>query len=106
MRFKTKTDHNLRKSETSTVGEAFQEMLKAYRLKNRFTATQIVHSWTKLMGPPIGNRTEKVRLKDKTLFVTLNSAPLKHELSLSKFKIIEIFNREFGEDTIEEVVFL
>jgi predicted nucleic acid-binding Zn ribbon protein len=106
MSYKPKAyDHLNRKSDTSTVGEALQEMYKAYRLDGRFKSSQVVNSWERLMGKPIASRTEKIFLNNKKLYIKLTSAPLKQELSMSKQKIVEIFNREFGEGTIEEIVF-
>ncbi len=95
-----------RKSNLSTVSESIQELLKTYRIERKFDATQLTSSWEKLMGAPIAKRTNKLFVKDRTLFVELNSAALKHELSLSKSKIMGIFEEEFGRKLIDEIVFL
>ena len=58
------------------------------------------------MGAPIAKRTNKLFVKNRTLFVELNSAALKHELSLSKSKIMSIFEEEFGRKLIDDIVFL
>jgi predicted nucleic acid-binding Zn ribbon protein len=97
---------NKRSDNTYAIGDAIQELLDAYRLNDRFTAAQVVTSWEKLMGAPIARRTSKVFLKDKTLFVELNSAPLKHELNAGKSKVLSLICREFGQDAVKEIVFL
>lgn len=97
---------NLRTAETSTVKSAVQDLLNRYKINDKFTATQIISSWGRIMGEPIAKRTDKVYIKDKKLFVKLNSAPLKNELSLSRQKVKALFLREFGEDALEEVIFL
>jgi len=95
-----------RKSNLSTVSESIQELLKAYRIERKFDATQLTSSWEKLMGEPIAKRTNKLFVKNRTLFVELNSAALKHELNLSKSKIMTIFEEEFGRKLIDDIVFL
>ena len=106
MNFKKNPYKNLRTAETSTVKSAIHELLNTYKIKDKFTATQITASWGTLMGEPIARRTEKIYMKDKKLFVKLNSAPLKNELSLSKQKVISLFEKEFGEGAVQDIVFL
>jgi predicted nucleic acid-binding Zn ribbon protein len=95
-----------RKSQTSPLKEAIQEMLEFYKIKNRFDEKQVVAFWSKLMGAPIANRTSKIFIKDKTLYVELTSAPLKNELNMSKTKILQLIEKEYGQGIINGVVIL
>ena len=95
-----------RKSNLSTVGESFNDLLEAYRIQNKFDATRLTSSWERLMGSPIAKRTKRVFVKDRKLFVELSSAPLKHELTLSKRMILDIFDREFGQNLLDDIVFI
>ncbi|MEO1051506.1 MAG: DUF721 domain-containing protein [Bacteroidota bacterium] len=97
---------NPRKSDTSQIGDAIGDLLKSYNLKSKFDETQLVSSWQDLMGKPIALKTKKIFIKDKVLFVEITSAPLKHELNMSKSKIKEILQREFGQDIIAEVIIM
>ena len=106
MNYRKNDPTNQRKSNTSTIGEAIRDLLNIYRLQGRFDETQLIDSWERLMGRSIASRTTKLFIKDKKLFVQVNSAPLKNELSLSKPKIIEIFEKEIGKDIIRQVVLL
>ncbi|MCR9250632.1 MAG: DUF721 domain-containing protein [bacterium] len=94
-----------RKSDTSTVKEAIESMLDSFRLKSKFQQTQLINSWSKIMGEPIARRTSNLYIQDRTLFVTLTSAPLKHELTIGKKKIIEMLQKEFGPEVVDEVIF-
>jgi len=96
----------IRKSNFSTLGEALNELLNTYHLQKKFDATRITSSWERLMGGPISRRTRRVFVKDRKLFVELSSAPLKHELSLSKRMILDIFDREFGQKLLDDIIFL
>ena len=106
MKYKRNDPINQRKSNTSTVGETIRDLLNVYRLQNKFDEARLIDSWDRLMGKSIALRTTKLFIKDKNLFVQVNSAPLKNELSLSKPKIIEIFEREIGKDIIRQVILL
>lgn len=106
MDFKKKFQDNRRKSDVLTLKEGIDELLKQYRLKGKFNQVNLIASWEKIMGKTISTRTEKIFFKDKTLFVQLNSAPLKHQLSAAKAKVVELVNKEFEEELIDDVKFI
>ncbi len=81
-------------------------MFKSYRLEAKYREKEIIASWEGLMGKPIANRTRRMFFRDRKLFIELTSAPLKQELSLSKSKILIMLAERFGQDTVEDIVFL
>lgn len=93
-----------RKNEPTDLGSAIQDMLKAYKIEGRFHESNLVNSWEKVMGIPIAKRTSKLYIHEKKLYVYLNSAPLKHELNMSRDKILVMLTKEFGETVINEVI--
>ena len=103
MRYKNKNFE--RKSKTSSVKEAIDAMLDSYKIRGKFDENKLINSWETMMGKPIARRTEKMFLKEKVLFVKLNSAPLRHELTISKSKILEIIHRNFEASLVNDVKF-
>ena len=95
-----------RKSEFISVGEGINDLLNAYSIENKYLQTLLITKWDKFMGPSVATRTEKIYFKDKTMHVVLKSAALKHQLTLSKSKIVELVNKEMDRDLIEEIIFL
>jgi hypothetical protein len=95
-----------RTAETAPLSEAIEEMLNAFKLKGKINETKVLESWDTLMGKSISARTTNLQFKYKKLFVTLNSAPLRQELSMSKSKLIDLLNKDFKEKVVEDVVFL
>lgn len=95
-----------KKEDIKNIKGAFQNMLHEYKLDSRYTATVIKTSWEKIMGKPIASRTRQITLNNGKLRVKLTSAPLKHELNMSKTKILEILDKEFGKGVIKEVIFI
>ncbi|UCS94107.1 DUF721 domain-containing protein [Echinicola marina] len=99
-------DYNPRKKEITPLKEAFEELLQAYRLKDRFNEKKIAGSWGELMGKSIASRTTSVYAKDKKLFVKLSSGPIKKELMMNKSKVLQIIEDKFGKGAIEDITFL
>lgn len=101
-----KKQYNPRKSEITSVGEAISEMLNAYRINGRFDEAALINAWGEVMGQAIANRTEKIFIRKDVLFVEITSAPLKHELNMSKQKILDNFKRHLGKSIVEEIVLI
>jgi predicted nucleic acid-binding Zn ribbon protein len=94
------------KDNTVSIGDAFKQFLKDEHLEQRFNEKKVVSIWKDLMGDMIANRTLKLFIKDKVLFVTLSSAPLKQELTGAKQKVIEVINNKIGTEVIKDVRFM
>jgi predicted nucleic acid-binding Zn ribbon protein len=99
-------DHSGRKKEVAPLQEAFEELLKAYRLKDKFDERQVIQAWPEIMGQTVAKRTSGLHVKEKKLFVTINSGPVKKELSMNRSKVLGLIEGKFGKGVIEEVVFL
>lgn len=99
-------DHTGRKKEVAPLQEAFEELLKAYRLKDKFDERQVIQAWPEMMGNTVARRTESLYVRDKKLFVKINSGPVKKELSMNRSKVLELISNRFGDEVILEVVFL
>ena len=90
----------------STLGEAITKMLKAYRLQNKVTETDIWQSWEAIMGPSIYRHTQKIELRDRVLLIRLDSSALRHELGFAKSKIVEKINEHVGKRFIDDVLLM
>ena len=91
---------------TQHIGDAIQELLRSYRIKSKFDETTLVSSWERLVGKPVAKRTRKVSIRNKVLFVELDSPAMKNDLNLHKTQIIGLFEKEFGKDIIKEIVIM
>ncbi len=94
-----------RRSNDQTMKEAVESMLKTYKLDHKLKEIKLVESWEKIMGPTVANRTVEVKIFEKKLFVSLNSASLRQELFQEREKIKNLLNEEAGGEVILEVVF-
>ena len=99
-------ENSKRNNKALPLKQAIEDMLELYKLRSKFNETYIVAYWEQIMGLPISSRTTEVYIKEKKLFVQLDSAPLRNELLMAKSKIVTLINREVGENIVDEVVFI
>ena len=78
--------------------------LKKNRLENGLLDLEVKKVWFEVMDNGVANYTRDVNLKNKTLYVKLNSPALREELSYGKEKLINIINQKFKKDIINKIV--
>ena len=95
----------MRKANDFTLKEAIEAFLEAYKLDNRVKEEQVKASWEAVVGKMVKNHTENMHVRNKKLFVKVDSAVLRDELSYARESIRDSLNKEVGMDVIVEVVF-
>ncbi|PWK70043.1 uncharacterized protein DUF721 [Mucilaginibacter oryzae] len=96
----------MRKTNDKTLKEAIEQMLNVYKIKRRFDETGVVNFWPQLVGKSVANRTKELFVRDKKLFLRIESSVIKHELTLMRTQIIEKINEEAKSILVEEIIFL
>ena len=93
-----------KKNEFQSVGQAIRDLLNSYRLTSKYDEANIIESWERLVGKPIASRTKKIFIKNKVLFVEFDSATMRHDFTLHKSEVLEVFRKEFGDGVITEII--
>ena len=86
------------------MGQAIRELLNSYRLSTKFDEANLIGSWERLAGKPIARRTKKIQIRNKVLFVELDSPSLKHDFSMHKAQVLELFQKEFGAGVVTDII--
>ena len=92
------------KDEFQTMGQAIRELLNSYRLSGKFDEARVIDSWERLAGKPIARRTRKIYIRNQVLFVELDSPSMKHDFTLHKSQVLEMFKNEFGAGIITDII--
>ena len=87
-----------------TIKQALDEMIESYGMKAKLNSVKATEAWEKMVGKMIAKHTRNVYVKNRKLFIFLDSAPLKQELSYQKTRVVELLNEEVGEEVILEVI--
>lgn len=86
------------------MGDAIKQFLKSSRLAGDMQVLQIEDVWENIVGKTIAKYTDKLRIVNKTLYITTTVAPLKTELLYQKEMIRQRVNEALGAGTITDVV--
>jgi predicted nucleic acid-binding Zn ribbon protein len=94
----------MRDNNNQKLGDAIKEMLKLYRLDEKIDEHTLIRSWEKAVGPMIAKHTTDIYVSNKKLVVTVDSAPLRQELSYQRNRLIKELNAMVGSEVAEELV--
>ncbi len=94
-----------KRTNEQSLKQAIDGMLKDFHLDHKINEMRVISSWEKVMGKTVSNRTTQIYIRNKKLFVSLNSASLREELHHAREKIIKLLNDESGGVVIEDIVF-
>ncbi len=93
-----------KKSNLIKLGDAIQQLFKQEKLDVRISQFTVKNSWKEIVGELVANNTSEISFNDKTIFVTLRSAALKHELSFRKEEMIKSINSFAGYKLVDHII--
>jgi predicted nucleic acid-binding Zn ribbon protein len=80
-------------------------MLQQFGLAGRYREFRLLRSWSELMGPMVAKRTEDLYIRNGVMYVKLNSASLRNELSFGRAKLVNLLNEAAGKQIIHDIQF-
>jgi hypothetical protein len=94
----------MRKTHGSSLGEVIREFMNSYHLDEKILQKQVIRSWPDIMGPMVAKHTSRLTIRSKVLYVRIDSAALRNELSFSREKILKALNSEARAEVLTDIV--
>lgn len=98
-------DERKRTSNETPLSDVIDQLMRAYRLDGKLKELDVIAAWPEMMGIAVANRTTKITISNKTLYLTMDSAVMRDELKYGKQIIIQRINEKAGCELINEVWF-
>lgn len=92
-------------SNEYTLKQAIEALINQYKIEERISETIVLSDWEKIVGKMISRHTKNIYIKKKVLFVELDNAALRNELSYAKTRLITAVNKSLKTEAITEIVF-
>lgn len=87
-----------------SMEEAFIQMLEDNHLKDKFIEQKIQNVFQEIVGKTISKYASKIVLKDKKLYISINSPIVKNELRMLKEQLLEKIHEKIDKRYITDVV--
>ena len=93
-----------RPSNLIKLGDAINQLFKQEKLDVKISQFSIKTNWKDIVGEIIANSTNEISFNESTIYVSLSSAALKHDLSFKKEVIINAINKYCAYKLINQLV--
>jgi len=94
----------MQRSNDQSLGDAIRDFLHSYHLEDKLNETKVIQAWGKIVGPMVEKHTHGLYIRNRILFVHIDSPALRQELSFSKSKIVGHLNSEVKAIMIDDLV--
>ncbi|MBT6236439.1 DUF721 domain-containing protein [Bacteroidia bacterium] len=91
--------------EEQSIKDLMKVLFKSYKQGDKFDEVRVVNSWEEVAGKMIAQKTTKLFINKKMLYLTLDSPALKNELRYHKLVLIEKVNTFAGKEIINDIKF-
>jgi predicted nucleic acid-binding Zn ribbon protein len=96
----------MRRSETQNISAIVRALLKQHGLEDKLLEHRLIKSWDDLLGKAIARHTKKLYIKDRCLFVSLDSSVVRNELMMIRDELIKRLNENTGAKVIDKIVLM
>ncbi len=93
-------------SNNQSIREVIEELLSAYHIEDKVNETRVIGLWDQVVGKMIARETTHLYIKNKILYVKLNSPALRQELGYARTKLVKLLNKAAGSEVISDIAFL
>jgi len=87
-----------------TLKDAITQLLRTYQLEDKLIEHRLIANWEVVVGTMISRHTKDIWIKDGKLFVKLDSATIRQELTYHRSKMLELLNESVGKNLITDIV--
>jgi len=94
----------MRRKNELTLSEAMDRLVDAYGLREKLDEQAVASLWDDLAGGMVARRTVAVKLRRGTLYIKVDSAPLRQELTYMREGLIKTINARLEREVVEKIV--
>lgn len=92
-------------NKEQSMGETIKEWIKHTGVEKKIEETRLLEKYEDIVGPLITKHTVSKRIERSILYIKLDSASLRHELSYARDQLKKQLNLSVGKDLIKDIVF-
>jgi len=94
----------MRKKNTQKIEDVIKEYLKALKIDDKLKEVHVIKSRDEVVDKTIATSTSNIFIKDRKLFVKLNSSVIRNELFMLRDGLKKALNDKAGEQIIDEII--
>jgi predicted nucleic acid-binding Zn ribbon protein len=94
----------MKRNNTQPIGEVLKEYVDSMRISSKLKESRLKDQWEKMLGKNAASLTRKLVIKNKVLYVYLDSSVLRNELLMMRETLMNRINEMAGEELVNKIV--
>jgi predicted nucleic acid-binding Zn ribbon protein len=94
----------MKRNNTQSLGEVLKEYVDSMRIGSKLKESRLKDQWEKMLGKNAASLTNKLVIKNKILYVYLDSSVLRNELLMMRETLINRINEMAGEELVNKII--
>ena len=95
----------MKNNNESSLKDVLEKLFDAYGWTEKMDGVRIINSWEKVVGGIFAKHTTNLYVKNKKLYVKLDSSVLRSDLYMERSLLVKKLNDEIGKKVIDEIIF-
>ena len=95
----------MKRSEPQKVAGVMPAYFEALGIADKINEARLMLKWEEQMGEVIRRKTNHLEIKNKVLYVSISSAPLRGNLLMKREHLVQLLNDAVGTTVINDIVF-
>ena len=96
----------MKRKNAQSIGELLQDFYRENpELRQKILEIRVQRAWGEMLGTMVMNTTRNLYVKNRILYVSLNSSVLRSELILNKERLLIGLNKYVEADFLLDIVF-
>lgn len=95
----------MKRHEAESIGDVLRQTLQEQGLTERLYETKAIGLWPTIVGAEIAAVTSRPSVFNGVMTIHVRTAPLRHELNMSRTTLIGLINKTLGREVIKELYF-
>lgn len=87
------------------LGDALKAAFEKSGIDDKLQETRILENLDKVLGPQLSSHIQSKRISKAILYISLDSAALRHELTYRRDELKKALNTSVDQDLLKDIVF-
>ena len=96
----------MRRVREESVGDVLRRAFAEANMTGRLEECRAVDLWKEIVGEQLARLTGRPRVRNGIMTVSVAAAPLRHDLMMSRSRLLEALNAPFGHVVITDIRFI
>ncbi len=94
----------IRRTKTHSIKDVVHDFLRENRLDVKLEEQEMMRLWYEITGKMVARATKSVIIKNRKMFVHIESSVIRNEISMIRDGLIQELNSRFSKPLIDEII--